>query len=102
VAKGHAWRLDFGHSVDYAGSIINLASRLASVARPRGIVAHYDVSTWIFDEFVQQKEGAVMTLDDIKGYEPGIKVWCDANVKFSQELILKEAPKATESIDKAQ
>jgi len=83
VAKGHAWRLDFGQNVDYAGSIINLASRLASVARPRGIIAHYDVSTWMFDQMVQDGFGKIVTLSKIKGYEPGIKVWCDKDVEIS-------------------
>ena len=87
VAKGHSWRLDFGQSVDYAGSIINLASRLASVARPRGIIATYDVSTWMFDEMVQDGFGRIIRLGKIKGYEPGIKVWCDKHVKISGETL---------------
>ena len=44
IAKGHTWRLNFGSTIDYAGSIINLASRLEGYARPDGIVAHYEVS----------------------------------------------------------
>jgi class 3 adenylate cyclase len=85
MAKGHAWRLDFGRNLDYAGSIINLASRLASFARPRGIIADCDVSTWLFDEMVQAGMGKIVTLKNIKGYEPGTKVWCDKNVKITGE-----------------
>lgn len=85
IAKGHAWRLDFGQNVDYAGSIINLASRLASRARPRGLIADYDVSTWLFDEMVQSGIGKIVTLKNIKGYEPGTKVWCDANVDVAEK-----------------
>lgn len=99
IAKGHAWRLDFGQSVDYAGSIINLASRLASVARPCGIVAHYDVSTWLLGEMVKNKDGKIVSLDNIKGYEPGIKVWCDSSVNVTEDTLATEGLELSKSKD---
>lgn len=75
VAKGHAWRLDFGHSIDYAGSVINLASRLESLARPKGIICLYDVSPWLFDEMHSDDDSGVTgTISGIKGYDP-VRVW---------------------------
>lgn len=83
IAKGHAWRLDYGHSVDYAGSIINLASRLEGRARPKGIVAHYDVSSWIFDRAVENKQGHIVEISDLKGYGL-VKAWIDSDVDHRQ------------------
>jgi len=63
-----------------------IASRLASVARPRGLIAHYDVSTWMFD-LVEDNVGRIVTLDKIKDYDADIKIWCDANVKLPGETL---------------
>lgn len=74
VAKGHAWRLDYGHGIDYAGSVIHLASRLQDYARPRGVVSTYDVSTWAFDQLAKNKHSKIREIDDVKGYGK-VKVW---------------------------
>jgi class 3 adenylate cyclase len=79
TAKGHAWRLDFGHSVDYAGSIINLASRLEAHARPHGVVATYDTSPWLFDLDAKEKRGQLGTLKGIRGYDE-VKIWVSPEV----------------------
>jgi len=84
IAKGHAWRLDYGHAVDYAGSIINLASRLEAKARPHGIVAHYDVSPWAFELLVSKKQGAIVDLTELKGYGSSVKAWCSPGVNLDQ------------------
>jgi len=70
VTRGHAWRLDYEHSVDYAGSIINLASRLESHARPCGMISTYDVSPWVFTEMTKDRVGHIGTLEGLKGYTP--------------------------------
>lgn len=90
VAKGHAWRLDFGSFVDYAGSIINLASRLEAESRPRGVTAQYDVSPWLFDMQVNEKNGRILDLKDIKGYDSVVKVWQNTSGGFDQERLTKK------------
>lgn len=93
IAKGHAWRLDFGNSVDYAGSIINLASRLEGCARPSGMVVSYDTSPWIFDQYARDGNGRIGTLTRLKGYDP-IKVWVSQQVNITElpgfELLKQE------------
>jgi class 3 adenylate cyclase len=84
VAKGHAWRLDYGHSVDYAGSVINLASRLEGRARPSGMVAHYDVSPWLFNQATAGNNGHIVEVVDLKGYG-NVRAWVDSNVDFKQK-----------------
>ena len=85
VTKGHAWRLDFGHSLDYAGSIINLASRLETYARPGGVIAQYDVSNWIFDQMVSDGEGHIVDISGIRGYDSPIRSWVNSDVDITQD-----------------
>lgn len=85
IAKGHAWRLDYGHAIDYAGSIINLASRLEGFARPSGMVAHYDVSSWLFNTLVSEGQaGQIIDIEDIKGYG-AVRAWISPDVDSKQK-----------------
>jgi len=83
VAKGHAWRLDYGTHTDYAGSVINLAARLESMARPTGTIFHYDMSPWIFDQLVDDDSGKIVEITGIKGYG-SIKAYVDETIDFTQ------------------
>lgn len=85
VAKGHAWRLDYGQTVDYAGSIINLARRLESKARPGGIVAQYDVSPWAFKNFVDREQGSLVHISGIQGHDSPVMAWCGPGVDATQD-----------------
>ena len=69
LARGHAWKLDFGHHLkfDYAGSIVNLAARLQDQARPEGIVSQYTFSQSLFDQFIKDGYGKIQETDGIKG-----------------------------------
>ena len=69
LARGHAWKLDFGHHVkpDYAGSVVNLAARLQDHARPEGIVCQYEFSQSCFEMLQKKKLGKSSTLKTIKG-----------------------------------
>ncbi|MBU1698719.1 MAG: adenylate/guanylate cyclase domain-containing protein [Candidatus Eisenbacteria bacterium] len=88
IAKGHAWRLDYGHAIDYAGSIINLASRLEGCARPSGIVAHYDVSTWMFNQLVKEGMGNIVDITNLKGYT-AVRAWISSSVDINQNNFTK-------------
>ena len=69
LARGHAWKLDFGHHVkfDYAGSVVNLAARLQEHARPEGIVCQYEFSQACFEMLLKKKLGKVRVLKTLKG-----------------------------------
>lgn len=72
LAKGHAWKLDFGQHLkfDYAGSIVNLAARLQDKARPEGILCQFDFSQTLFDYLVNKKGmGKYTTIEKIKGLD---------------------------------
>jgi len=80
MAKGHAWRLDYGSSVDYAGSLVNLAARLQDRARPRGQVIHFDVASWFLDKrATKDGDGKILTIRGIRGYDD-VKVWASKEV----------------------
>jgi len=68
VARGHAWKLNFGHHVkfDYAGSVVNLAARLSDKARPHGIICQYELSHALFDRFRIKKIGNQLSFN-LKG-----------------------------------
>lgn len=69
LARGHAWKLDFGHHVkfDYAGSIVNLASRLQDLARPEGIVCQYEFSQALFERMRKKGIGKLRTIQSVRG-----------------------------------
>lgn len=69
MARGHAWKLDFGHHAkfDYAGSIVNLAARLQEHARPEGIVCQYEFSQACFEMLLKKGLGKVRVLKTLKG-----------------------------------
>lgn len=83
MAKGHAWKLDFGDHVDYAGSVLNLAARLQDCARPSGIVAQADLAAWYFDESNENKDGVLVEITDIKGFQGKVRAWVDTSVDTS-------------------
>lgn len=96
IAKGHAWKLDYGAAVDYAGSVVNLASRLNGVARPKGLVALYDTSPWVFDLFVNNGEGCIVSVDNLKGYGTDVRCWINSDVSPDGLTVIKGANKAPE------
>jgi class 3 adenylate cyclase len=83
LARGHAWRLDFGRHLplDYAGSIVNLAARLQGLARPSGIVAQLGFSESLFKGYVKKGKGQIRAIASPKGLgtEP-IEVWATKSV----------------------
>lgn len=85
AAKGHAWKLNYGNRIDYAGSIINLASRLESYARPSGIVCQYDTSPWLFNQLVENDGGEIVSIESIKGYDTKIIAWINSDVDEKSE-----------------
>jgi class 3 adenylate cyclase len=68
IAKGHSWRLDFRHAIDYAGSVVNLASRLQSLAKPLGIVIQYDLAPALFDQWIESGVAEPRTVQSISGF----------------------------------
>lgn len=94
IAKGHAWKLNFGTSIDYAGSVVNLASRLQDFARPEGIVCQSDFSTWILEKLVDKGQGKIGKLTKLKGYNQPVDVWLSDEVDVEQPgiEILKTPP----------
>lgn len=69
LARGHAWKLDFGSNLkpDYAGSVINLASRLQDLARPEGVVCQREFSQSLLDSLVAKKVAKMKDSGDLKG-----------------------------------
>ncbi len=90
AAKGHAWKLNYGNRIDYAGSIINLASRLEGFARPAGIVCQYDTSPWLFNQLVSNDEGKIASIKNIKGYDTKTFVWINSSVDSKAECFIIE------------
>ena len=84
VAKGHAWRLDYGTNIDYAGSVLNLAARLESLARPAGAIYHFDMSPWLFEKLMDADTGNILKISGIKGYSGSLKVYADETIDFTQ------------------
>jgi class 3 adenylate cyclase len=87
IAKGHAWRLDFGSSIDYAGSVLNLASRLLDFARPSGRVTQYDISPWLLEKMAKDKMGKIATLTTLRGYPGPVDVFLSNDVDYKQKGI---------------
>jgi class 3 adenylate cyclase len=85
VAKGHAWKLDFGNHVDYAGSVLNLAARLQELARPSGLVVHTDVATWLLESYEKDGRGKSLLVKDLKGFKGEVPVWVDRDVDTTAE-----------------
>jgi class 3 adenylate cyclase len=87
LARGHAWRLDFGQqrSVDYAGSVVNLAARLQDLARPEGIVAEVG-----FCDPVLRKSPGKRGRVTVPGMDKPVEVWASSMVDFG---CLKRATK---------
>ncbi len=83
LAFGRAWRLDFGRdNLDYAGSVVNLASRLCGVAKPEGVVAQWDFLGAGFEELVESDKGrkGQVTDEDVRGFHDGVTVWAGNTV----------------------
>jgi len=80
LARGHAWRLDFGpqRSVDYAGTIVNLAARLQDLARPEGVVAEVGFCDPVF----RRSAGQRAHVTSLKGIEQPVDLWASASVKL--------------------
>jgi class 3 adenylate cyclase len=87
VARGHAWRLDFSHGVDYAGSVVNLTSRLLDYARPQGVVIQYLMSQALCDGFIDSGDGKLAKVSKLKGFPSGVDVWLSPEVDLKQEGI---------------
>ncbi len=88
LARGHAWRLDFGRQIpyDYAGSIVNLAARLQNLARPSGIVAHLPFSESLLRTFVRTGKGSIKQIKTIKGLgKELVDVWISNDVKLPKK-----------------
>jgi class 3 adenylate cyclase len=80
LARGHAWRLDFSpqRSVDYAGTIVNLAARLQDLARPEGVVAEVGFCDPVF----RRSAGQRAHVTSLKGIEQTVELWASASVKL--------------------
>jgi hypothetical protein len=92
IARGHAWRLDFGRHIppDYAGSIVNLAARLQALARPEGIVAQLGFSESRFRDRAASGDGKILTVAAPKGFGgDAVDVWVSKEVVIPDELIVR-------------
>jgi class 3 adenylate cyclase len=78
LARGHAWRLTFSRqrTMDYAGSIVNLAARLQDLARPEGIVAQVGFC----DRVLRTSKGQRARVATLKGLENPVEVWASQSV----------------------
>ncbi|MGA2179598.1 MAG: hypothetical protein ABSH15_08460 [Verrucomicrobiota bacterium] len=95
VARGHAWRLDFAHGVDYAGSVVNLTSRLLDYARPEGIVIQYLMSQALCDSFIADGDGRLAKVTGLKGFPGGALVWLSPEINIKQKGIVLTSKKLT-------
>lgn len=86
LARGGAWRLDFGgrRPLDYAGSIVNIAARLQDLARPEGVVAEAGFCDPAFSrkEFTWRR--ATVTL---KGISSSVEVRLSPEVEFAPQPV---------------
>lgn len=80
IAKGHAWRLDYGSQIDYAGSVINLAARLQDLARPAGLVCQVDVAAWLLEGRAHEGKGALLDSAVLRDYPGRVRIWCAPTV----------------------
>ncbi len=90
LARGHAWRLDFGSHLprDYAGSIVNLAARLQGYARPEGIVSQLSFSEALFRALTEEDKGSIKTIRSLKGIEgQQVEVWMSDEVKLENNIL---------------
>ena len=87
LARGHAWRLDFGRhrSLDYAGSVVNLAARLQDLARPEGIVAEVGFCDPVLRKAPGKRAGVT-----VNGMDKRVDVWASDTVV----LVPRRTPKA--------
>jgi class 3 adenylate cyclase len=95
VARGHAWRLDFAHGVDYAGSVVNLTSRLLDYARPRGLIVQYLTSQALCDDRIKEGHGKLAKITGLKGFPGGAQVWLDPQIDSKQSGIALLSEKAS-------
>jgi len=99
LSSGYAWRL-FGTEedyIDYAGTIINTASRLQEKARPFGLVSALDFMTDLFlERWSMNDEGEIM-YEDLRGLEEPIAIW-KAN---KNEVMLRRHSRCTNSFYEA-
>lgn len=81
LPRGHAWRLDFGahRSVDYAGTIVNVAARLQDLARPEGIVADAGFCDPVFRS---PKSDGQQSRVSLKGIEGEVEIWASRPVSL--------------------
>lgn len=79
LARGRAWRLDFGtqRMVDYAGTIVNIAARLQDLARPEGVVAEIGFC----DPVLQKSTGQRLSVH-LRGIVNPVSVWASNEVRF--------------------
>jgi class 3 adenylate cyclase len=87
LAKGHAWRLDFGKKLpwDYAGSVVNLAARLQDLARPEGLVAALNTSEYLFGKMARDGRGKIVNVKTLKGLDAReYRVWISEEVDPKQ------------------
>ena len=79
LARGHAWRFDFGNQrpVDYAGTIVNIAARLQDLARPAGIVAEAGFCDPVFRKSPGQQANMAL-----KGIENSVDIWASKDVEL--------------------
>jgi class 3 adenylate cyclase len=79
LARGRAWRLDFGKQrpVDYAGTIVNIAARLQDIARPEGIVAELGFCDPVFRRPAGQRDRVLL-----KGIEHPVDIWASNDVRL--------------------
>lgn len=81
LARGWAWRFDFGarRPVDYAGSVINVASRLQDLARPEGYIAY----SGFCNPVLKSKESkARLTRIQVKGIDQRVEIWASPEVEL--------------------
>lgn len=81
LARGRAWRLDFGkqRAVDYAGTIVNIAARLQDLARPEGVVAEVGFC----DPVLRRSAGQKIQVS-LKGIEGLVDIWASGEVGLNR------------------
>jgi class 3 adenylate cyclase len=92
IAKGHAWKLDYGASIDYAGSVINLAARLQTHARPGGRVVQLEVAPWYLTRNASHGDGRLVEIRELRGLTGKTMAWIDDTVAINQPEFVPTAP----------